>query len=659
MIKTKSQKAVKGSVLEKKEEEIYTVPDYTDEQIRYLSSLQRRLERAKTNRDQPHTEFDNMDFIGYWWANERGANTTIQAKVNKGETVFQSGTLRTKMLAFLSTFQGLNLQSDIAAFNKQEIMINTLGNAMEDIIDKTRELENDEEWKMIRQYEMLKHGYVFVEEMWHEPWIVHKEITKGFYGQIANVKWTSEKIKGLGRPKRSIIPGPGVYLGDLTKYMSADQPYIFSIEIKPRVEAEQIYGDWENWEHVSRTRKSFSSTVADTQLSVNAWRLMEGLNKDQVEIIKYQDKPNNEFQIILNGVPMLPLGFPLTAISADGEYTITQQNLEPIRHNFAYGKSFIFKNKNIVAVLDQMMKLAVLKTQKSFLPPHLNVSNRVIPKDVLMPGKMTMGLQPGDVVPVSEHEAKGVTTGEFRMIQETTRFINENTVSPTFTGAKEAGGKITATQIIELQRQARLMMGLLVLAASLLEKKLDTKRLMLLLDKWFDPIDTSIDEARKVVKNRYRVVSRERTIDGEGKGIRMVILTEDKFTSTQIKASEDKLKKRLGLPIRMIVLNPVELKRAKLTWVLVVNPKEKKSSEMAKILFGAMVEDALNLGLRVNFDYIEQRFAEVWEEDPSKMFGQGTTIQPGMTPAGTPIKNKGDRAAVPSVKLPGGQAVAK
>ncbi len=94
-------------------------------------------------------------------------------------------------------------------------------------------------------------------------------------------------------------------------------------------------------------------------MSVNAWRFLDGSKEGQVERIRYQDKPNNELQIILNGVLMLPVGYPLTAISSDGEYTFIQQNLEPIRHDFAYGKSFIFKNKNLVAVVDEMMKLGV------------------------------------------------------------------------------------------------------------------------------------------------------------------------------------------------------------------------------------------------------------------------------------------------------------
>lgn len=33
-----------------------------------------------------------------------------------------------------------------------------------------------------------------------------------------------------------------------------------------------------------------------------------------------------------------------------------------------------------------------------------------------------------------------------------------------------------------------------------------------------------------------------------------------------------------------------------------------------------MLQEAINLGLTLNMKYVSERFAEVWEEDPSKLF---------------------------------------
>ena len=86
--------------------------------------------------------------------------------------------------------------------------------------------------------------------------------------------------------------------------------------------------------------------------------------------------------------------------------------------------------------------------------------------------------------------------------------IDQLTVNPTFTGQQPSGSP-TATQIIEVQRQARLVMGLTIFVMSLLEKKLGELRLQNILENWFDPVDTVIDEIKNVLVNKYRSFTRK------------------------------------------------------------------------------------------------------------------------------------------------------
>lgn len=595
--------------------ETFVVPTYTAEEINYLSNLQKRLESAKNLREQPFPEFDDMTYTQYWQRNEDLANTRIKPKINKQDIQFQSGTLRTKLFAFLSSLLGLNLASDISAYDINDIVINKLGNAMEDVIDKTKELDEDEEKKLMRQYELLKQGHVFVEELWDDKVLIDKSPVKNYNGEFRGVKIKPKEVKQPGRPTRNIISGLSVYLGDMRKYLISEQPYIFTAQTIKYEEAEKIYGKFEMWKFVSKTLRPWSGD-SDKAISQNAWRLYD-TKENMVEIVKYQDKPNYEYQVVLNGVPMFPIGFPFPW--GYQEYNIGQQNLKPIRHDFAYGKSFIFENKNAVQLLDEMMKLALLKTQKSFLPPYLNMSGRVISTKVLMPATISMGIPPGSLVPVTDKEVQGVTNAEFSMIQELIKTIDINTASQTFTGSREKGD-VTATQIIELQRQARIMLGVVIVTASMLEKKLDSLRLMTLLKNWFNPLDTEIDKARNVLRNKYRIVSRSRMVEGEGMGMRMVVPTEELPTGEQINQEETRMKSELGMPVRIIALNPKELEQAKLTWVINVNPKEKKSSELGKLMFRSEIQDALALGLRPDPAFVQERFAEVWEEDAAKMF---------------------------------------
>ena len=609
------------SILQEEERDI---PVYEETEKLYVANLQTRLEKAKTERDAPHKEFDGMTYVEYYDTNEAGCNTYIQSKKNKVDTVFQSGTLRTKMMSLLATMLGLNLKADIIGCDKNNLPIQSLGDSMEDIAEKTEELEGDEEKKMLRKYELLAQGTCFIEDVWHEDEEVKKKVTKGFYGKREGVKWTTKKEVVLSAPRRAIIPGKSVYLGDLSKYDIEDQPFIFTVQSKGYGEAKQMFGDWEMWKYVSKNGGSFSGNMIE-----NNWRLLE-YPEETVEIIRYEDKINNEFQIIINGILMLPVGYPLTEISPDG-YTIIQQNSEPIRPDFAIGKSFIFKNKNLVAVLDQMMKLAVLKTQKSFMPPYLNLSGKVISRDIFMPGKMSRGVSRGDIVPVSENETQGVTNGEYNMVQEVIKFIDKNTVSQTFSGGKEQGGSVTATQIMELQRQSRIMLGIIILSNTLMEKKLSRKRLDLNLANWFNP---SASVLRKgVMQNQYRVVSSMKEIRNEGMGLRIVIPSDKVPTKEEVRRKEEELGLKMGKPVKIIVLNPRKLRKTKVIWFITVNAQEKKSSEYSKMMFDEMLTRGMNLGLPFNSEYIQQRFASIWEEDPSRMF-EKQQVDPAQLMAG-------------------------
>lgn len=610
-------KPLSDSILNQDTPEEVPEIDYSEKERNYLSNLQKRLEQAKKLHDEPRVEFDNQTLDQYYWENEKGANTMLREKKNKSDINYQSGTLEDKLVSFLSTVQTLNLSPDIDAYDKHDIVINKLGNALEGIIEKTEELEGDEEKQMLRQYELLKHGTVFMEELWEERWNVEKEIKSGFDGTL-KAKWTT-KVKKSGRAIRNFLPITSVYLGDMSQYFIENQPYIFTFNEINYEDAKRIYGKWDRFKYVSREKRAFSGTNGE-EMVYNAWRLGD-VKKDKVQVIKYQDKPNKEYQIILNGVPMLPMGYPFPW--GYDEYNITQQNLRPFRYTFAYGKSFIFKNKNIATLLDEMMKLALLKTQKSFMPPYINVSGRYISQRILMPGRISMGIKPGELMPISEHEIQGTTNAEFNMIQELGRVLDTKTASQTFAGAREPGGDVTATQIIELQRQARVMMGIVVLTAALMEKKLTILRLMNILKHWFEPTSKELDKARNVLKNRYRIVSRE-----EGRGLRFIVPTDEMPTKEGLRANEEEMSKKMGRKIKIIALNPKELKQSQYTWFITVNPKEKKSSELNKLMFGQMLQEARALGLPLNMDYVSERWAEIWNEDSSKLFQKGQPMLP-------------------------------
>lgn len=575
-------------------------PDYSDDEETYLKNLKQRLTDAKNQRDQTWDEFDGMDYLTYYESNEKLANTFLKPKNNKEDTNFQSGTVRQKLFALLAALTNLDLGGDISAYDKDALKIQALGDAMEDIVKRTEELDNDEEKKFLRFYELLKHGTVFVEEVWLEQQAKKKRMRKPFTGKLDS-EWTEKVEKAFARPSRNIIPGTNVYLGDMTKYDLADQPFVFTVEEKPYDEAEAIFGKWDRWKYVPRELQEVEPKEKEAGWGDN-WRLLES-KKDRVEIVRYQDKWNNEFAILINGVLMTPVGLPIPYGLDD--YTLVQQNLEPIHSKFAYGKSLVARIKNKVALLDEFQRLGILKTQKSFMPPYLNLSGRLLTSRVFMPGKITHGIPQNSLVPLSEKDSQGVTSSEMSMIAEIQKSIDAETTSPVFSG-QPTQGKTTATEVIELQRQAKMVLGLTIFAASALEWKLTWKRLKNIIANWF--------------KEETNNVGVDRMIEGEGQGRRIIVPTKELPTAEAILKAEDALSMEQGMPVRLIFIKPDDINMAKLQWQVVVRPKEKRSSELNKLLFRAEFQDAQAFGQLLKIDYWAERFASIWDLNPQKAF---------------------------------------
>lgn len=620
---------------EKKENKL--VP-YTQKEKDYSSFLQIRLQLARDQRNQNHDQFDGMSYMQYYESNLKGANSFIAPKKNREDTTFVTGTTRQALLAMLAKINLLNLSPEIKAFDKNNHEDIHTGQAMEDITLKADELDHDEEKKLLRQYELFSQGTAFVEEIWTEEFVTNKKLNqKKWDGQVANIDWKERLEKVYDGPRRNLIPGPNVYLGRITEFDMEQQPYVFTIDYVDYDTAKASYGDWERWEYVTRDLQLFSQDQPQSIL-FNNWRL-NLTRKDMVEVIKYQDKWSNEYMIILNGVMMMPIGFPMPW--QYGEYNIVKQVNEILTPYFAYGGSLPKRLKTSQALEDEFWRMAILKTQQSFLPPRGNMTGKVLSSRVFMPGKVTQGITKMQVEPLLD--ATGVTTSEVTMLKMLKDNMHDNAL-PEISQGQTPEGNPTATEVMQLQAQAKIILGLAIVSAALLEKKLAVLRLYNILENWFEPVDTEVNAARDGVKNKYRSASVNKSIPGAGKGRSLVKLADEMPAQEpypgkdQVFDEEEALSKSEGQPVRITYLNPKELKSVKYNWFVAVNPREKESSELSKVLFGNMLAGLEQIGQlamtapMISLDFVQERFAEVWNLPADKAFSKQAQAALGMPP---------------------------
>lgn len=617
---------------------------YTPQEQEYHARIISRLYNAKSNRDRAHPELENKSFLQYYEDNEKIANSWTEKKEYDDGIVINSGTIEQKLFTVAAEINRLNLSPEVRAFDKDDNELAEVGIALTDAIYKTEKLEMDREQKLLRIVELLKQGTCFVQDGWVRQFKKEKTLNNKFSGKIEGVEWTEKIVKAFEGPKRRVLYAPGVYLGDMHCLNPDDQPFVFTIKVGPRAEVESRYGQkdkdgkyiWERWEYIPTTKANLVTEENIGSIKVNdGFALLDSTTEAQVEEVHYMDRFNDEYQIYLNGIPMLPPAFPLSALFPGGKLPVTYQTLQPINPFFALGRSFSAKTRRPAELLDEMLRLLILKTRKSIHPPYANMSGKVISKASLMPGRITMGIDPNSLQAIGQ-ESQGATAAEFQMFKELKDNLDKNTVSPQVSGQQGKSGT-TAFEVNVLTRQAQKVISLLVFASSLLEQKVAYLRLDLILGKWLDPVDTKFDESRKKIVDQYRSFSRDTIIEGRGSGTRQVAVTEDELPSAEdVMDQEDfqgtpipevgrrRTREELGMaPIQKIYIKPSELRAARLFFFIEIDSHEDDTSNTAKMAFLdelKNIQALISLGSQPNVEFLEEEYAKIYNRPKGKMF---------------------------------------
>lgn len=595
--------------------------EYTSEELAYRAKIIGRIENMRQQRDGKHPEFDDMDYQTYYETNARAANSYIPPKVNQDDTRIVTGTTHEKEVTLLSATLNYNLEPSVMTFDEHDLVIEDLGKNIEDMVKKSREIEDYDAKRPLFYKEIYDQGDVFIEETWSEYYSVDKGKVDWDDATMMKMKKVVGKLKKLtGICETRMLPGTMVYLGNIREFDERRQPDLAIVSLITYEDAASLYAEWERFANVPRQITRVAPT--DRSYSYQDWTLQE-VQTNMVEVIKYQGKFSNEYMIMLNGVLMLPVGFPLTAISPSGEYTITKGSIEPISSFFAYSKSVPAKTKVDQAVLDEMLRLIILKTQQSFKPPMANNTKRTLSKRIFTPGTIHNDIDPTRLTPI--FPPTGVTPGEINAYQIIKSVIDEKTSSPVFSGQSASGGQ-TATEILELKKQSMMKLGLAIWGVVQLEKKLTWLRIQNIIANWTKVIDEEVSEVNSgLSENVYRTMTVDTDLDSGQRGRKIISFNPElanTLSAEQVRAEEDFLTAETGVITRKVYLNPIEFQKIKATFFVNITPTEKDSTELNRVMFTQNIRDAAAIfGVQsLNMEYLKERFAVLAKEDPAKYF---------------------------------------
>jgi len=268
---------------------------------------------ARDQRDGTHYEFDGMSLIEKVEFNAKTACSYIEPRKNASDINIVTGIPREKMLAIASNILKLNLRPEALATDQNDDQDAELSRAFTNLLRKSNELDGDEEKQLMRVMYLLEQGTCLVEEAWvprSKKRKIPKDRTKmdpanGF----KDLEWYTREIQYYHAESR-ILDLSQVYFGNIKQYDINLQPFLFTRVVMHVKEAEAIYGNWSEWKYVHAGNRSLFGEDGSDSIPYRDFRLYE-LESEQVEVVVYQNVWEDEYQIYINGVAMLPYGFAI------------------------------------------------------------------------------------------------------------------------------------------------------------------------------------------------------------------------------------------------------------------------------------------------------------------------------------------------------------
>lgn len=635
----------------KKREGVQTLDrvGYSAKEQKYFTFLKRRLEEARDSRDKVHTQFDGMSFLGYLDNNERTWNATIEPKTDirdwrsnaRKRSVFHKG------IAILGKLLDENFMSEFTAYDDESQLDQHLGSALTDAVLATKDQENSEEIEYLAGQELLKHGFVPVQEVFEVSDRVIKELNPIDWsvGVSADKRtWKEKTVPYKRQCVKRIIRNDSLYLGNI--FLGPNeferQPYIFIRSYKGYEEAKTIFGKFERWQYVKPGTGQETGNARVNYL--DNWRL-GSVSETEVEIIEYQDKWNDEYQIIINGVMMLPVGFPLPWASK--EYNVTFRTLYTVSHTFAYAHGLTHVMRSNSQIRDFFLRYGVDKAFQDLLPPYVTKSARALSSAIFIPGRVTHDLAPDEIKPLLQ---SGLPQSFTEMMEYFEQSLDEDSIAKVVAG-QDSPGSATAYEISQQMKQAMKALGPIVFAFMWMIRDLDMMRAQNILENLARPKDKKIDELTKDVVDVYEKLVLENAEFSNGeRGMHIIEFGDEKNApdSFALYKKEIQMKKK-GVNAKYSYVNAEFVRELPMKLHNVVKSSPRKNSDVKKLLFSDLMQNATTyFAQTLNYEFLQTEFAKVWDKDPDKLFtkpeelgsaeaqGGGGVPQLGAPPAPAP-----------------------
>jgi len=533
-----------------------------------------KLNRAKDNRNAKPKYLDGMDYVTDYITNEDNKNSYLSPKVNDADVRINAGTSEKKLDAIRNEFLTMDFDASIKAYDVNDLHDEYLSEDMTHLVKRTKQQEKNpirEDADFEALDDLIAQRGCFRQE--------YLQTLTFQNGKSATSRLANRTISGL-----KVFPGDMT----LSPYLWNLQPFIVLYDRMNYQSAKMMFSHLPNFKYVLPNNTSQLDIFIGQQFDYRFDALSEG----EIEVVTYESLPDNEYQVLINGVPMYAPGTPLPW--SYNMYDVQFFTGKPMSRDYLLGRPFTSMAKSMQFVQNETIRLLMRKFHQAVEPPvGTPKSGKTYSKEIWDPSAITQGISKATFERLIDHD--GITQSEFQLYNliesKTEEFIGASNISQGLAPSRE----MSATEVLSLQKAFIKQLGYTVAARVRMENVLTEQRVFSIIDNYLSPIGKKLVKDKDLPVDMYRTFTLEEAVlDNKQFGKKIIYMIDEDLTREELEMAHEyeENQKRIGNNIRLSFLNVKKLKEMNRYFFAHTEVKDKQGTALDKIMYQEQLNQA-------------------------------------------------------------------
>jgi hypothetical protein len=421
----------------------------------YANTLVETINEDLNTRESHTVVFNGMPYSDAYVYNQLKAINYAPPKGDKAREI-SHGLIHEKIIGFCSFFLKNIYKRQVTCYDDKGNVVEGLGKIYDLGIEHSYRME-----KLLRKigliyWEVFTQGDAPVFEEWEVKNIIER-VAKDKDGNVVEMKdmdytmefldnltWSDGETVQERRAVSRLLDGRCIIYGNPEINEVQEQPHIVIEDVISRSNAEKMYSSMKRWNSVPTDMSDIGSEKGEKFTLFSSERLKDASKEVMRHIV--MDKENNRYNLLLNGVMMLPKDTSFRHFYPRNNYPLSLVSAERMVGSI-YSRSVPMKTKFNADFIDWALTKLAEKFEQGVDPALLVKGRYTVTKDLFKGGQRTHGITK-DAYEKADPDNRGITSQEFGFVGLLKEIIESQTLNSTTSG--EAVGT-TATAINQAQ----------------------------------------------------------------------------------------------------------------------------------------------------------------------------------------------------------------